>query len=154
MFDGASSRQLHQVAIRLALAVDQKTCDKAQMRAFFAAIIFISVVAIFYEFVLEIDVMAHNQYLNRQYLLTATEPESVQRHSKVLGLTKSELSNCDNYIAEAYKESVFDGYRLGTGWGSLDELCLGLSAVLFVTGIVGYRFVQKTRVKQSASSTS
>jgi hypothetical protein len=83
-------------------------------------------------------VVAHNQYQYRHELLSA-ENRPLEHASAHLGLTQNELAKCDEYTAKAYKESVNDGYRLGTGYSSVTIQGLGMAVLLFLTSAISLR---------------
>jgi hypothetical protein len=112
------------------------------MKAFFVIILLASILSGFYELVAGIKVMAHNHYEYRHGLLD-TSRQQPDRESESLGLTPKDLSSCNEYISRAYKESVDDGYRLGTGYDALSLQCFALAALLFLTSIVSIRAVGK-----------
>ena len=85
-----------------------------------------------------IGVVAHNQYENRHSLLD-TGIQQPDHRSTFLGLTPKELTLCDEYTEKAYRQAVEDGYRLGTGYTSSMRRGLVLSALLFLTSVVGLR---------------
>lgn len=121
------------------------------MKAFFVLTLVVSVLWPLIMFVGGINVMAHNQYQYRHELLDAWEREK-DHASAHLGLTQKELAKCDDYTANAYRESVYDGYRLGTGYGSLALQGLSMSALLFLASVLGLRAVGSVKRFQTQSS--
>ena len=119
------------------------------MKIFFVFTLIASVVSVFYELDGGLQVMAHNHYGQRHDLLVgAYLPSHVQQPehmSASLGLTPKELVLCDAYVAEAYKNSVNDGYRLGAGYSRLSGQCFGVSILLFVSSLLGIYAVRKRR---------
>jgi hypothetical protein len=91
--------------------------------------------------------MAHNQYQGRHDLLDTSkqQPDHLSPH---LGLTPKELSVCDKYTADAYEESVYDGYKLGIGYSKMQAHSLGLAALLLLTSIIGIRSLRRDRVNR------
>jgi hypothetical protein len=118
------------------------------MKTFFVIMLVASVVSVFYEEFASLQVMAHNHYESRHDLLTSSTPQP-DHLSVILGLTPKELSLCDEYIARAYKESVSDGYRLGTRYDSLSVQCISLAALLFLTSMLGIRAVTKGNINRN-----
>ena len=102
-------------------------------------------------FVGGMNVMAHNQYQYRHELLDPGKRET-DHASPHLGLTQKELAKCDDYTANAYRESVYDGYRLGTRYGSFTAQGLAVSALLFLTSAIGLRAVGSVKRFQAQSS--
>jgi hypothetical protein len=104
-----------------------------------------SIASVLYELYAGLRVMAHNQYQGRHDLLDTSrqQPDHLSPH---LGLTPTELSLCDRYTADAYEQSVYDGYKLGTGYSKLSNLCLGLAALLILTSIAGIRSLASGQV--------
>ncbi len=82
--------------------------------------------------------VAHNQYKYRHELLEPGELQT-EHESEHLGLTQKELASRDKYTADAYRESVYDGYRLGNAYSSLMVQGLAVSALLFLTSAIGLR---------------
>ena len=101
-----------------------------------------SVVSVFYQLNIGLRVMAHNHSEYRHNLLD-TSRQQADHVNALFGLTRKDLSLCDRYVAEAYTASVSDGFRLATGYDTLDVQCLALSALLFLTSILGIRSVGK-----------
>ena len=56
-----------------------------------------------------------------------------------MGLSLADLSKCDEHVAWGYRNSVDEGYKLGTGYSSLNLQCIVLAALLFFTSIAGIR---------------
>jgi hypothetical protein len=114
------------------------------VKTFFVIMLMASVASVFYELGAGLHVGAHNHYEARRRLLETSDRQP-DPQSASLGLTQADLSQCNNYIAEAYKESVNDGYRLGAGYEQLSLQSLALAALLFLTSIMGIRTVAKVR---------
>jgi hypothetical protein len=108
------------------------------MKKFFWVMLVASLASVLYEFDAELGVMAHNQYRGRHDLLDRSRPQP-NHLSPHLGLTQTELGLCDKYVADAYGESVYDGYRLGRGYSRLSRQCLIMAGLLFVTSFIGIR---------------
>ena len=90
---------------------------------------------------------AHNQWKGRAELLEATtRPDSSSAH---LGLTAAQLAGLDKLVSSAYKDAVYDGYRLGNGYKKLTFQALGVDALLFVASVIGLR-----RCRSAASPTN
>jgi hypothetical protein len=115
------------------------------MKTFFWLMLVASLVSVLFELDAGLGVMAHNQYQGRHDLLDTSiqQPDHLSPH---LGLTVKELSLCDKYTADAYKESVYDGYKLGIGYSRLSAQSLGLAMLLLLTSAVGIRNVRRDRV--------
>jgi len=105
---------------------------------------------VIYNFVDGFHVMMHNHYESRQYMLKTME--TLPMSSPSLGLTQKDLSLCSDYVAEAYKESVDDGVRAGTGYMKLGMAFFALSALLFLTSVVGIQAVNRIRNNVKAVS--
>jgi len=89
------------------------------MKTLFMLMFALSILSAAYQLRSSLDVMAHNQYERRYQLLDATkkQPDHLSSH---LGLTPIELAKSDPYFVYAYKDAVFDGYRLGV-WSSPEK---------------------------------
>ena len=120
------------------------------MKSFFVIMLIASVVSVPYRLLTGIDALAHNQYLSRHDLLDTSkqQPEHLSPH---LGLTPTELAQCDPYVADAYKQSVYDGYKLGTFRSGLGTQCDILAALLFLASLVGIRAARKVDAKSNQS---
>jgi hypothetical protein len=118
------------------------------MRSFFVIMLIVSVVSAPYGIWTGIVAISHNQYRGRHDLLDTNrqQPDHLSPH---LGLTPKELAQCDPYVAEAYKQSVYDGYKLGTFHSGLGDQCLILSAFLFITSLLGIRALSKAGAKSN-----
>jgi hypothetical protein len=119
------------------------------MKTFFVIMLLTSISVAVYSFFAGINVMAHNHFESRYDLLDTSkrQPDHV---SRILGLTPKELESCDDYVAGAYKESVNDGYRLGTGYRRLGTQMFFLSAILFLTSWVGLQTVKRKPVVEAS----
>jgi hypothetical protein len=117
------------------------------MKTFFWLMLVASVVSVLFELDAGLGVMAHNQYQGRHDLLDTSkqQPDHLSPH---LGLTPKELSVCDKYTADAYEESVYDGYKLGIGYSKMQAHSLGLAALLLLTSIIGIRSLRRDRVNR------
>jgi hypothetical protein len=119
------------------------------VKTFFVLMALTSIASLIYNLASGLKTMSHNHYDERHYLIyVAKDPP---HRSESLGLTPKELARCDQYVADAYKESVRDGYRLGTGYSWLSLQCLGLEALLFVSSLVGIRAVRRSRGSQMSN---
>jgi hypothetical protein len=96
----------------------------------------VSVVAVVYDFWAAIGDMGHNQYRSRHELLDTSRPQP-EHASPHLGLTPKELASCDPYIAHAYEQAVYDGYKLGTGYSGRQQRYFALAGLLFLTSCCG-----------------
>jgi len=112
------------------------------MKAFFVFMLLASVVSGFYALHNGLRVMTHNHYEYRAKLLD-NSLKQYELLNENMGLTPKDLSLCTEHVANAYKVSVSDGYRLGSGYNVLSGLCLGLSALLFLTSVLGLRAIKK-----------
>ena len=121
------------------------------MKLFFLIMLIASVVSVPFDLSRWLGAIAHNQYEGRHDLLDTSRPQPDHR-SPHLGLTPKELAQCDPYVADAYEQSVYDGYKLGTYHSGLGEQCLILSAFLFVTSLVGIRAVSKAKPNRVSGS--
>jgi hypothetical protein len=111
------------------------------MKAFFLLMLLVSVASAIYQVVTRVGVYAHNHYSTRYESLN-TKNRRPENASATFGLTQRDLSGTDEHIANAYKVSVLDGYRLGRGYDALSEQGLVLAALLFITSIIGLRSVR------------
>ena len=110
------------------------------MRAFFIIVLVVSIVFPFYSSMRSVGDFAHNQWKMRSERLTdTTRPEPLSAH---LGLTAVQLAGLDELVSSAYKDAVYDGYRLGNGYEKLSSQALGIDALLFVASIIGLRRCQ------------
>ena len=94
----------------------------------------------FYSFMKSVGDFAHNQWKMRSERLTDTtrsEPPSAH-----FGLTAAQLAGLDEVVSSAYKDAVYDGYRLGNGYEKLSFQALGIDALLFVASVIGLRRCQ------------
>src|SRR6266850_1589886 len=99
------------------------------MKAFFVAMLVVSLASVLYALSAGLHVMSHNHYEYRHGLLDPNGQPAYRLHPN-MGLTLEDLSKCDEHIATAYRISVYDGYKLGTGYSTLSVQCLVLSACL------------------------
>lgn len=117
------------------------------MKTFFVLMLIASVASVFYELDDGLRVMGHNHYSQRHDLLAGTyllsHKQQPEHMSTSLGLTAKELALCDAYVAEAYENSVNDGYRLGSGYSALSLQCVVLAALLLATSTLGIRAARK-----------
>jgi len=110
------------------------------MKAFFVVLLVVSIVFPFYSFMTSLSDFAHNQWKMRsERLEDTTRPELASAH---LGLTAAQLAGLDELVSSAYKDAVYDGYRLGNGYEKLSFQALGIDALLFVASIIGLRRCQ------------
>ena len=107
------------------------------MRAFFAILLVVSIVFPVYSFTTSMGNFAHNQWKMRPERLRDTG--SQETPSAHLGLTAAQLAGLDELVSSAYKDAVYDGYRLGSGYEKLWFQALGIDALLFVACIIGLR---------------
>jgi hypothetical protein len=121
------------------------------VKIFFVMMALVSVVSVLYELNAGIKLAAHNHYQYRYSLLDTNQPPSYRLHP-IMGLTPQDLAKCDDHVAKAYRISVDDGYRLGTGYSALSRQGLLVSALLFLTSIFGIRVVNKNRAKGGGAS--
>jgi hypothetical protein len=105
------------------------------MKPFFGVLLLASIVFPFISFFTTMRDFAHNQWEMRHERLVGTT--SMTATSAHLGLTAAQLTGLDNLVADACKDSVYDGYRLGGGYSKLWLQSLGLDALLFVASLVG-----------------
>jgi hypothetical protein len=107
------------------------------MKAFFVVLLVVSIVFPVYSFMASLGDFAHNQYKTRSERLAATtRPVLPNAH---LGLTAAQLAGLDELVGSAYKDSVYDGYRLGNGYERLWFQALGVDALLFIASVIGLR---------------
>src|SRR6266404_9743759 len=117
------------------------------MRAFFVILLVVSIVFPFYSFMRSVGDFAHNQWKGRSERLKDTAgPEPPSAH---LGLTAAQLAGLDELVSSAYKDAVYDGYRLGNGYEKLSFQALGIDALLFVASVIGLRRCKSLGVQQS-----
>ncbi len=110
------------------------------MRTFFVVLLVVSIVFPFYSFMTSEGDFAHNQWKGRsERLKETTRPEPPSAH---LGLTAPQVAGLDEVVGSAYKEAVYDGYRLGNGYEKLSFQALGIDALLFVASVIGLRRCQ------------
>lgn len=105
------------------------------MKVFFILLLVVSIVFPIYSFVTTMGDFAHNQWRMRQDRLQRTTPETSS--SAHLGLTAAQLTGLGDLVADAYKDSVYDGYRLGGGYTSLWFESMALDGLLFITSLGG-----------------
>ncbi len=118
------------------------------MKSFFGIMLIASVLSVPYGIWTGIVAASHNQYRGRHDLLNASRPQP-DHLSSHLGLTPKELAQCDPYVADAYRHSVYDGYKLGAFHSRLGDQCLVLSVSLFITSLLGMRAVSKAGAKSN-----
>ena len=107
------------------------------MRAFFVILLVVSVVFPLYSLKTSVGDFAHNQWTMRfERLQGTTRPEP---SSAYVGLTAAQLVGLDELVSSAYKNAVYDGYRLGNGYETLWFQALGVDALLFVASVIGLR---------------
>jgi hypothetical protein len=119
------------------------------MKSFFVIMLVASFISVPYGLWTGIVAISHNQYRGRHDLLDTSRPQP-DHLSPHLGLTPKELAQCDPYVADAYRQSVYDGYKLGTFHSGLGDQCLILSVLLFITSLVGIRAVSKADAKSKS----
>ena len=112
------------------------------MRAFFVCLLVVSIVFPFYFFITSIGDFAHNQWKMRSERLKETSRERPSAH---LGLTANQLAGLDELVTSAYKEAVYDGYRLGSGYEKRWFQAHGLDALLFVASVIGLRRCRRSK---------
>ena len=117
------------------------------MRAFFVILLLVSIVFPFYSFMRTVGDFAHNQWKMRSQRLHGTTPS--EPPSAHLGLTAAQLAGLDELVSSAYKDAVYDGYRLGNGYEKLLFQALGIDALLFVASVIGLRRCKSLGVQQS-----
>jgi hypothetical protein len=105
------------------------------MRAFFLLSLCISILFPPVTFVASMRDFAHNQWEMRQRRLDGkTRVSGTSAH---LGLTVAQVAGLDELARAAYKDAVYDGYRLGAGYELLWFGSLGLDALLFIVSLIG-----------------
>ncbi len=114
------------------------------MKTFFVFLLVVSIVFPFYSFMTSLSDFAHNQYKMRSERLADTTRSKVP--SAHLGLTAEQLAGLDELVGSAYKDAVYDGYRLGKGYEKLWVQALGIDALLFVASVIGLRRCQSLGV--------
>jgi hypothetical protein len=112
------------------------------MKAFFLCMLIASVLAVVCDLWSALADFSHNQFEGRHVLLDTSRPQP-DHLSPHLGLTPKELAKCDPYVADAYKQSVYDGYKLGTGYFGRQRRYFILAGLLFVTSCCGLVAVRK-----------
>lgn len=111
------------------------------MKIFFKLMLGLSILSGLYQCSSRLGVMAHSQYTGR-YELLKTEPKPYQ-HSSFFGLTPTELAKTDDYVANAYRNAVYEGYKLGIGYDHLSLQCLAMTVLLFLSSVAGLRALRK-----------
>ena len=111
------------------------------MKIFFIFLLVVSIVLPIYSFVTTMGDFAHNQWKMRQDRLQGTTPETSS--SAHLGLTAAQLTGLDDLVKDAYKDSVYDGYRLGGGYTSLWFKSMALDGLLFIASLGGLTACRK-----------
>jgi hypothetical protein len=110
------------------------------VKAFFITLLLASIVFPVYSFITSMRDFAHNQWKRRsERLEDTTLPKTPSAH---LGLTASQLAGLDELVIAAYKDAVYDGFRLGSGYQRLSLQTLGLDVLLFIASLVGLRACQ------------
>ena len=112
------------------------------MKIFFIFLLVVSIVFPIYSLATMIGDFAHNQWKMRRERLEGTTPETGS--SAHLGLTKDQIVGLDDLVANAYKESVYDGYRLGGGYTSLWNASMVLDGILFIASLYGLSVCRKS----------
>ena len=105
------------------------------MKPFFITLLVISIVFPFYSFIDSMRVFAHNQWKSRHERLSETAAPNLP--SPHLGLTAGNLASASEFVANGYRDSVYDGYRLGAGYEALWFQSMGLDFFLFVASLIG-----------------
>ena len=121
------------------------------MKAFFWLTLVLSVALVPYQLFSDLRVFAHNKYSTRNWQLDATIKHDDHVNAS-FGLTPSEVAKLDEYAAIAYRSAVFDGYRLGIGYGWLSLQSLAVTALLFLSSIAGLRSLRKNDAVVRANS--
>ena len=122
------------------------------MKSFFVCMMIVAVLAVGYDFWGSLADIAHNQYLGRHELLDTSHPQPDHR-SAHLGLTPKELAACDPSVADAYRQAVYDGYKLGTGYFGKERRYLALAGLLLLTGWCGI-IASRKKNKDAAQPTA
>lgn len=104
------------------------------VKAFFIIVLFVSVAVPIYNITSALQIVVHNQYEGR--LNQLHEAHWSGYPSRHLGLTASELAALPEETRDAYKDAVYDGYRIGRGYEVLWFLTMGLSVSLFLSSIL------------------
>jgi hypothetical protein len=113
------------------------------MKLFFTLTLLVSVLFPPVTMVMTLRDFAHNQYKERDERLHDTAvPKFPSAH---LGLTAGQLNGVDGLVADAYRQSVADGHRLGSGYQQLWLESFGLSALLFFASLAGRRACGSSR---------
>ncbi len=113
------------------------------VKALFILLVFISVVVPIYNVMSAVQIIAHNQYEGRWDQLHSSHWNGYP--SLHLGLTAPELAALPRETRDAYKDAVYDGYRIGRGYGVLWFVTMGLSVLLFLSSVLGLWFVRQPR---------
>lgn len=111
------------------------------MNKLFIFLLVISILFPLYSFFTMLNDFAHNQYQGRQERLNETT--EFTESSPHLGLTNATLARLDELVRDAYKDSVYDGYRLGRGYNSLWLKSMALDGLLFVSSLAGLSVCRK-----------
>ena len=114
----------------------QKAEDVRHMlKAFFIVLLVVSVVFPVYTSMTYVRDFAHNQWKARSKRVE--DPVREQPPSAHFGLTAPQLADLDEVVASAYKDAVYDGYRLGNGYEKLWFQALVVDGLLVAASIIG-----------------
>jgi hypothetical protein len=105
------------------------------LRIFFGILLVVSILVPIYNVSSGLQVIAHNEYDGRFARLRLTDPSN--HPSLHFGLTASELAAVSRETADAYRDAVRDGYRLGRGYSAIWRQSIALNGLLFLSGLVG-----------------
>ena len=120
------------------------------MKAFYVALLVVSMVFPFYSGRALLMDFANNQYKERSERLKIDARPN--RPSSFFGLTAAEIAALDEHVGAAYKASVQDGYRLGEGYGWLWFQALGMDTLLLVASVFGLRRCGTPAVQKAGES--
>ncbi|MFL6519520.1 MAG: hypothetical protein ACJ8NS_04810 [Chthoniobacterales bacterium] len=90
-----------------------------------------------------LQIIVHNQYEGRWEQLHSTHWNGYP--SRHLGLTAPELAALPQETRDAYEDAVYDGYRIGRGYGVLWFVTMGFSVLLLLSSILGLLSVRRLR---------
>ena len=113
------------------------------MKPFFILLLFVSVVVPIFNIISALQIIAHNQYEGRWDQLHSAHWNGYP--SVNLGLTAPELAALPKETRDAYEDAVYDGYRIGRGYGVLWFVTMGLSVLLLLSSILGLWSVRQPR---------
>jgi hypothetical protein len=113
------------------------------VKAFFIVLLFISLVVPIYNITSALQIIVHNQYEGRWEQLHSTHWNGYP--SRHLGLTAPELAALPQETRDAYEDAVYDGYRIGRGYGVLWFVTMGFSVLLLLSSILGLLSVRRLR---------